>query len=73
MPAGDSSVDSNAVEKGFYISFDSDTGPKRPKPPLRMKRSSPKKVCCLNVLYVCWLFGVLPIAVWLLSSSTLIL
>lgn len=29
-------------EKGFYISFDGDTQPKRPKPPLRMKRS-PKK------------------------------
>jgi calmodulin-regulated spectrin-associated protein len=29
-------------EKGFYISFDSDTQPKRPKPPLRTKRS-PKK------------------------------
>lgn len=29
-------------EKGFYISFDGDTQPKRPKPPLRTKRS-PKK------------------------------
>lgn len=30
-------------EKGFYISFDNDPQPKRPKPPLRTKRS-PKKV-----------------------------
>lgn len=30
-----------SVEKGFYISFDNET-PKRPKPPLRMKKS-PKK------------------------------
>lgn len=29
-------------EKGFYISFDNDQ-PKRPKPPLRVKRASPKK------------------------------
>lgn len=29
-------------EKGFYISFDNDQ-PKRPKPPLRAKRGSPKK------------------------------
>jgi calmodulin-regulated spectrin-associated protein len=29
-------------EKGFYISFDNETQPKRPKPPLRTKRS-PKK------------------------------
>lgn len=29
-------------QKGFYISFDDDQ-PKRPKPPLRMKRASPKK------------------------------
>jgi calmodulin-regulated spectrin-associated protein len=29
-------------EKGFYISFDNDPQPKRPKPPLRTKRS-PKK------------------------------
>lgn len=29
-------------EKGFYISFDNDVQPKRPKPPLRTKRS-PKK------------------------------
>ncbi|KAE8747737.1 hypothetical protein FOCC_FOCC005560 [Frankliniella occidentalis] len=32
-----------APEKGFYISFDEDTTPKRPKPPLRAKRASPKK------------------------------
>ncbi|XP_023703294.1 patronin isoform X3 [Cryptotermes secundus] len=32
-----------STEKGFYISFDSDVAPKRPKPPLRVKRSSPKK------------------------------
>uniref|UniRef100_A0A8D8LLC8 Patronin n=1 Tax=Cacopsylla melanoneura TaxID=428564 RepID=A0A8D8LLC8_9HEMI len=30
-------------EKGFYISFDDDVAPKRPKPPLRAKKS-PKKV-----------------------------
>ncbi|XP_054281794.1 patronin isoform X3 [Macrosteles quadrilineatus] len=30
-------------EKGFYISFDDDTAPKKPKPPLRVKRNSPKK------------------------------
>lgn len=30
-------------EKGFYISFDNDPQPKRPKPPLRKNRSSPKK------------------------------
>lgn len=29
-------------EKGFYISFDNET-PKRPKPPLRAKRGSPRK------------------------------
>jgi hypothetical protein len=34
-----------STEKGFYISFDGDMAPKRPKPPLRVKRSSPKKVC----------------------------
>ncbi|KAG5673265.1 hypothetical protein PVAND_003327 [Polypedilum vanderplanki] len=32
----------NENEKGFYISFDNDNQPKRPKPPLRTKRS-PKK------------------------------
>lgn len=32
----------NENEKGFYISFDNDKQPKRPKPPLRTKRS-PKK------------------------------
>ncbi|RZF39782.1 hypothetical protein LSTR_LSTR012094 [Laodelphax striatellus] len=32
-----------ANDKGFYISFDDDTPPKRPKPPLRVKRMSPKK------------------------------
>ncbi|XP_039278881.1 patronin [Nilaparvata lugens] len=31
------------TDKGFYISFDDDTPPKRPKPPLRVKRASPKK------------------------------
>lgn len=31
-----------STEKGFYISFDNEQ-PKRPKPPLRMKRNSPKK------------------------------
>nr|CAI5868554.1 unnamed protein product [Callosobruchus analis] len=30
-------------QKGFYISFDDDNGPRRPKPPLRQKRMSPKK------------------------------
>jgi len=39
----DQSGDGN-TEKGFYISFESDPAPKRPKPPLRVKRSSPKKV-----------------------------
>jgi calmodulin-regulated spectrin-associated protein len=39
----DQSGDGN-TEKGFYISFESDMTPKRPKPPLRVKRSSPKKV-----------------------------
>lgn len=39
-----SSLEQNdqGAEKGFYISFDSEQ-PKRPKPPLRMKRGSPKK------------------------------
>lgn len=32
----------NENEKGFYISFDTDVAPKRPKPPLRTKKS-PKK------------------------------
>lgn len=32
----------NTPEKGFYISFDNEQQPKRPKPPLRQKRS-PKK------------------------------
>lgn len=35
-------------EQGFYISFDDDhspgSQPRRPKPPLRTKRNSPKKV-----------------------------
>jgi len=35
------------VEKGFYISFDDAAPPKRPKPPLRAKRGSPKKVFLL--------------------------
>lgn len=34
--------ESERAEKGFYISFDNDQ-PKRPKPPLRAKRGSPKK------------------------------
>ncbi|XP_060802957.1 patronin isoform X10 [Amyelois transitella] len=34
--------ESEKNEKGFYISFDNDQ-PKRPKPPLRTKRGSPKK------------------------------
>lgn len=40
----ESQNDSNEAEneKGFYISFDNETQPKRPKPPLRTKRS-PKK------------------------------
>ncbi|XP_063226734.1 patronin isoform X2 [Bacillus rossius redtenbacheri] len=37
-----------AAEKGFYISFDNDNPPKRPKPPLRVKRSSPKKERALS-------------------------
>ncbi|XP_034230679.1 patronin isoform X3 [Thrips palmi] len=52
---GDAGVDENVPEvhnepeeqavpeKGFYISFDEDTTPKRPKPPLRVKKASPKK------------------------------
>ncbi|XP_067007915.2 patronin [Anabrus simplex] len=36
-------VTDGTTEKGFYISFDNDSQPKRPKPPLRVKRSSPKK------------------------------
>lgn len=40
VSALDASDPSN--EKGFYISFDNEQ-PKRPKPPLRVKRSSPKK------------------------------
>ncbi|XP_076064083.1 calmodulin-regulated spectrin-associated protein patronin isoform X3 [Oratosquilla oratoria] len=31
------------ADKGFYISFDDDTGPKRPKPQLRNKRLSQRK------------------------------
>lgn len=38
----ESSESNEPVEKGFYISFDNDQ-PKRPKPPLRAKRGSPKK------------------------------
>jgi len=38
-------------EKGFYISFDEDT-PKRPKPPLRVKKASPKKVRFLFYCFV---------------------
>lgn len=34
--------DDPANQKGFYISFDNQQ-PKRPKPPLRTKRASPKK------------------------------
>lgn len=38
-----SSLDNDPTnQKGFYISFDNEQ-PKRPKPPLRMKRGSPKK------------------------------
>ena len=33
----------DSESKGFYISFDNDSQPKRPKPPLRVKRASPKK------------------------------
>nr|CAD7259678.1 unnamed protein product [Timema shepardi] len=37
-------ADDETTEKGFYISFDDEKNqPKRPKPPLRTKRSSPKK------------------------------
>lgn len=36
----------DAGEKGFYISFDNDA-PKKPKPTLRVKRMSPKKVNAL--------------------------
>lgn len=34
---------SEKQEQGFYISFDEESAPKRPKPPLRAKRGSPKK------------------------------
>lgn len=34
---------SETAEKGFYISFDNDA-PKKPKPTLRQKKASPKKV-----------------------------
>lgn len=38
-----SSLDKDPInEKGFYISFDNEQ-PKRPKPPLRTKKGSPKK------------------------------
>lgn len=38
-----SSLDNDPTnQKGFYISFDNEQ-PKRPKPPLRMRRGSPKK------------------------------
>lgn len=38
-----SSLDNDPTnQKGFYISFDNEQ-PKRPKPPLRTKKSSPKK------------------------------
>lgn len=38
-----SSLDGDANgQKGFYISFDNEQ-PKRPKPPLRVKKASPKK------------------------------
>lgn len=38
----ESAESSETNEKGFYISFDNEQ-PKRPKPPLRAKRMSPKK------------------------------
>lgn len=38
----------DAGEKGFYICFDNDA-PKKPKPTLRVKRTSPKKVSIYNV------------------------
>lgn len=38
----ESGESSETNEKGFYISFDNEQ-PKRPKPPLRAKRGSPKK------------------------------
>lgn len=42
-------------EKGFYISFDDEAQPKRPKPPLRGKRNSPKKVLKKSsVVYFWW-------------------
>ncbi|KAL1123807.1 hypothetical protein AAG570_001578, partial [Ranatra chinensis] len=37
------SLPQEKADQGFYISFDDDTPPKRPKPPLRTKRASPKK------------------------------
>uniref|UniRef100_A0A1B6CT79 CKK domain-containing protein n=1 Tax=Clastoptera arizonana TaxID=38151 RepID=A0A1B6CT79_9HEMI len=42
-PTPQNHTSQNVTEKGFYISFDDDTPPKRPKPPLRIKRASPKK------------------------------
>jgi hypothetical protein len=48
----DQSVD-GSTEKGFYISFDSDATPKRPKPPLRVRKSSPKKVCVNRGIDLC--------------------
>lgn len=60
LQKGDAGVDENVPEvhhepeeqappeKGFYISFDEDATPKRPKPPLRVKKASPKKVWGCN-------------------------
>lgn len=47
----------DANEKGFYISFGNDA-PKKPKPTLRMKRTSPKKVSALFLLQMC-IFNIL--------------
>lgn len=41
--SSNSALENQPPEKGFYISFDDEAPPKRPKPPLRGKRS-PKKV-----------------------------
>lgn len=40
------------IEKGFYISFDDEAPPKRPKPPLRGKRSPKKVKCCYEYMFI---------------------
>lgn len=31
-------ISANSSDKGFYVSFENETAPKRPKPPLRTKK-----------------------------------